>query len=551
MAYSRRDDWFKNPLGLALAGAQLYVCTQPASTGSVPPSPLATIYSSSAGGTPITQPVIADGFGHTFFYGDQSQLYTLVWVYSGAIAGVLIDQALASVGAIRIEVNGTPTAVQNIANFIAGTYMEITSDNAGGITFTNTPPPISEIHKWSPNGNAYNENEDTGIGLSISPTTYLGASIRPANPYYGGRNMASFDWPTGGINGDGDDGQGVFYEEAMIGSLGYNFAAINLQTLNHWEARVATSLPLLNGWQATLPVTQGMMLLQAGNYYSQLAGTTTTCITGSSLPSFNTTPGQTTSDGGASWFCMGGSSSSGIQPYGNPGIFIGIADYVGSNIGGGGIAGDIFRFADPAGNAHGSGGQPAFNFVGFRYIPNVLLNTGANAFLSAPQAGGDNGVYAIYMGGLSFTPTVTPTTFAIDNAGVDHLFAIDRVGTTYIFSIDGTVVGSIVSQGTYTRSFFSAIGTPGSGFGVNVSLGHQPPRSTRLGLGALVYDSNAFVWQVVVAGVTGSGSVSFSGAAVPGTQQPDGGVTWQCVNNDAGSALQAGGFGVNEITWWD
>jgi hypothetical protein len=99
MAYSRRDDWVKSPLGLALAGAELYVCTQPATDDVIPPSPLATIYGSTTGGTPLSQPLSADGFGHTFFYADATVLYTLVWVYSGVIAQVLPDQALASVPA--------------------------------------------------------------------------------------------------------------------------------------------------------------------------------------------------------------------------------------------------------------------------------------------------------------------------------------------------------------------------------------------------------------------------------------------------------------------
>jgi hypothetical protein len=93
--YYRRDDFLKSPLGLALAGAQVYVCTQPATTSSVPPSPLATIYSTEAG-DPITQPLIADGFGHTFFYANPTVQYTVVAVYSGAVALVLADQTIAS-----------------------------------------------------------------------------------------------------------------------------------------------------------------------------------------------------------------------------------------------------------------------------------------------------------------------------------------------------------------------------------------------------------------------------------------------------------------------
>src|ERR1700739_2761392 len=40
----RLDGTIQNPEGFALQGMNVYVCTQPASTGSIPPSPLATHY---------------------------------------------------------------------------------------------------------------------------------------------------------------------------------------------------------------------------------------------------------------------------------------------------------------------------------------------------------------------------------------------------------------------------------------------------------------------------------------------------------------------------
>lgn len=73
-AFFRRDDFVKSTLGPAVAGAQLFVCTQPANvpTGlsavTPNPTPLATIYSDVNGLVPITQPIISDGFGHTNFY---------------------------------------------------------------------------------------------------------------------------------------------------------------------------------------------------------------------------------------------------------------------------------------------------------------------------------------------------------------------------------------------------------------------------------------------------------------------------------------------------
>ncbi len=94
MAIERRDDFVTDAQGRALAGAQLYVLTQPANTSTIPPSPLATIYFDIGGTQPITQPVIADGFGHTFFYASNVPLYTLEFIHPlfGSNPVILPDQ---------------------------------------------------------------------------------------------------------------------------------------------------------------------------------------------------------------------------------------------------------------------------------------------------------------------------------------------------------------------------------------------------------------------------------------------------------------------------
>ena len=78
MALARDDRFVTDAQGRALAGAQVYWCTQPASTTANPPSPLANVYATIAGGTPETQPVLTDGFGHAYAYMDNSVLYTVV-----------------------------------------------------------------------------------------------------------------------------------------------------------------------------------------------------------------------------------------------------------------------------------------------------------------------------------------------------------------------------------------------------------------------------------------------------------------------------------------
>lgn len=100
MANARRDDWLTDAQGRALAGAQVYYCyPQPANASTVPPSPLATIYSNLTG-TPLSQPVITDGFGHAVAYADSSRLYTIEYIHPlfGPNPVVLIDQSFGGGG---------------------------------------------------------------------------------------------------------------------------------------------------------------------------------------------------------------------------------------------------------------------------------------------------------------------------------------------------------------------------------------------------------------------------------------------------------------------
>ena len=95
MSISRRDDFVTDAQGRALAGAQVYYCTQPASTSANPPGPLATVYSDT-NGDPGVNPQITDGFGHAVAYLFSSQLYTVVVWHPlfGSNPVVLIDQAV-------------------------------------------------------------------------------------------------------------------------------------------------------------------------------------------------------------------------------------------------------------------------------------------------------------------------------------------------------------------------------------------------------------------------------------------------------------------------
>lgn len=109
MALFRSDGWVKNVLGQALAGAQVYVCSQPADVTYVPPIPLASIFSDPNGVTAITQPVATDGFGHYDFYVSNGT-YTVIIVTGGKIQQVYTDQTI-----------GFPTAVSGVSSVFGRT----------------------------------------------------------------------------------------------------------------------------------------------------------------------------------------------------------------------------------------------------------------------------------------------------------------------------------------------------------------------------------------------------------------------------------------------
>lgn len=130
----RRDDWVTDAMGNALSGASVYVCSQPATTTTIPPSPLAQLYSDPAGAFPITQPVITDGFGHAFFYA-AAGTYTVVYYSPQILETILPDQNIGSGNVsfpITVAQGGTnaTTAAQariNLSTAASGTNADITS----------------------------------------------------------------------------------------------------------------------------------------------------------------------------------------------------------------------------------------------------------------------------------------------------------------------------------------------------------------------------------------------------------------------------------------
>ena len=150
-------------------GAQIYVCTQPASTGSIPPSPLATVYSDPAGSFPITQPVVADGNGRAFFYA-ASNLYTYV-ITGGTISPpqVYPDQNVFSAvtGGITLETNGSVNANQSLLNIAQGS--NITVANSGGTTtISGTAVPITFRINGTNSSSQSVQNLINGTGITVT-----------------------------------------------------------------------------------------------------------------------------------------------------------------------------------------------------------------------------------------------------------------------------------------------------------------------------------------------------------------------------------------------
>jgi hypothetical protein len=160
MALARRDDWLQDAQGRALAGAQVYYCTQPATTTTVPPTPLASVFSDLIG-TATTNPQITDGFGHAIAYLDSSVLYTIEYIHPlfGPNPVVLKDQSLGGGGG-----GGSTTFVQ--ASTTEGTI----TGAIPGATFTLPSVPVSGSLVLNANGQVLNPGTVLGptVGYTIS-----------------------------------------------------------------------------------------------------------------------------------------------------------------------------------------------------------------------------------------------------------------------------------------------------------------------------------------------------------------------------------------------
>lgn len=105
--FYRADGWVKSVQGQAIAGAQIFVCLQPADFAFLPPTPLASIFSDPQGFSPVAQPLITDGFGHYEYYAASNTPYTEVVVNGGRVQVAYQDQV--PMGATLGATSGTVT----------------------------------------------------------------------------------------------------------------------------------------------------------------------------------------------------------------------------------------------------------------------------------------------------------------------------------------------------------------------------------------------------------------------------------------------------------
>jgi hypothetical protein len=118
MPVVRQDFWLSSNLGVALGGASVYVCSQPANTTSVPPSPLATLYTDSTGTMTLSQPLSTDGNGHAVAYMP-SAIYTVTYQHPLVGSIILPDQNVTLPGGQPVGMNAEiPVGTKNGVNTI-------------------------------------------------------------------------------------------------------------------------------------------------------------------------------------------------------------------------------------------------------------------------------------------------------------------------------------------------------------------------------------------------------------------------------------------------
>lgn len=145
--------------GNALSGAIVYICKQPASTGTIPPSPLATVYSDLEG-DPGSNPVTTDGYGKAQPYVSTLQMpFTIVYTHPLFVTPVIeVDQYPPGSASGSVV---TPVTASTSAGTITGAV------NGTNKTFVLPSVPSAGSLNWYYNG----VGQIQGVGYTISGAT--------------------------------------------------------------------------------------------------------------------------------------------------------------------------------------------------------------------------------------------------------------------------------------------------------------------------------------------------------------------------------------------
>ena len=137
-AFWRIDEFVKAANGYAMANGQVFFCTQPANTVAFPPSPLVQLYADPFGLTPISQPLVCDGFGHVDAYV-AAGTYTMVVALSNVIQNVYADQSYGlSSAQVLFETNGVPNPNQGVLNIVGAGDVNVFTNVLGQTVIEST-----------------------------------------------------------------------------------------------------------------------------------------------------------------------------------------------------------------------------------------------------------------------------------------------------------------------------------------------------------------------------------------------------------------------------
>jgi hypothetical protein len=195
MSAFRFDGTVRNNIGEALAGVEIFVCTQPVTSSlnpiAIPPSPLASLFTSASGSTPLANPVVTDGNGNYFFYA-ATGTYTIIFFdpYNRIPTVAFADQQVVTQGGgsvtsvaltvpARQTVTGSPITAsgtfaisdnnQNANSFLRG-------PNSGGPGAVSFGPIVAADLSGLGVGTV------TSVTAAISASALFSASITGTNP---------------------------------------------------------------------------------------------------------------------------------------------------------------------------------------------------------------------------------------------------------------------------------------------------------------------------------------------------------------------------------